>query len=159
MPELEPYHKTLAPSLPLHAGPVLYSHWADAPWDNQRWPDFKPYELACPMTGHLYYSEYDLDIIQDARFQVNHPFKINSAHRSPIHNALVGGKPLSEHKKIAFDISILNHESPAEVFQACLDSGFTGFGFYQTFIHVDTGRPRSWATRLGRKKWKSLGIL
>lgn len=139
--------------------PILFPFFMDAPWDVDRWRNFGAHEFACPCCGEFFLDEYSFDCLQVARSIVGSPFKINSAHRCPIHNARVGGKPLSQHKKIAFDISIRNHPFPVKVFHACRDAGFTGFGFYQTFIHVDMGRPRRWFSGpYGRKKWNSLGI-
>ena len=143
-----------------YPAPVLYPDWREVPWDKERWPNFSPCEpnIACPLTGEFYLDEFAFDCLQRARTAVGVKFTINSGHRSPIHNAIVGGKPLSQHKKIAFDISILNHEDPVKVYQACRDAGFTGFGFYTTFIHVDTGRPRQWFSKQGKKKWNLLGV-
>lgn len=141
-----------------HQEPLLYSHWSEVPWDFERWPNFSPGEprLACPRNGEFYFDTDALDRLQYARKLVGESFKINSGHRSPIHNALVGGKPLSQHLKLGFDISILNHKDPMRVYTACRESGFTGFGFYFTFLHVDTGRARRWFTKLGEKRWTSL---
>lgn len=139
--------------------PILYEHWSDVSWDKERYPNFSPGEkgLACPFNGEFYFDAYAFDCLQRARTACGVPFKINSGHRSPIWNAKVGGKPLSQHKRIAFDISIHNHEFPLKVFHSCRDAGFTGFGFYQTFLHVDTGRKRSWGTNRGLALWKRWG--
>lgn len=140
--------------------PVLFPHFSEVNWDPFRWPNFKPEEpnLACPCCGEFVLDEISFDYLQRARTRVGSSFRINSAHRCPIHNARVGGMPLSQHKRIAFDISILNHNFPVKVYQALRDVGFTGFGFYRTFIHVDRGPARRWFTGPGRRKWKSLGI-
>ena len=139
---------------------ITYPDWREVPWDKNRWPNFSPGEpnLACPLTGQFYFWPLAFDCLQGARNIVGEPFVINSGHRSPIHNAMVGGKPLSQHKKIAFDISTLNHDR-VNLYEALKQSGFTGFGFYQTFIHADLGRERRWfGGKLAEKIWTSLGI-
>jgi uncharacterized protein YcbK (DUF882 family) len=82
--------------------------------------------------------------------------QILSGHRCPIHNARVGGAPLSRHKiHIAFDINLAGHDL-AGLLAACRQAGFTGFGYYQTFLHVDHGRPRRWWSKGGQKAWHGL---
>jgi uncharacterized protein YcbK (DUF882 family) len=80
---------------------------------------------------------------------VGKPMVILSAYRSPLHNARVGGAPLSQHRNgTAFDIALKGHDRHA-LLRAARAAGFTGFGFYSTFLHVDTGRKRTWG-----KKWE-----
>jgi len=55
----------------------------------------------------------------------------------------VGGAPFSQHLKLAADISTLGHDR-RKLLRACRNAGFTGFGFYNTFLHIDLGRPRNW---------------
>lgn len=140
--------------------PVLYSHYKDVPWDKSRWPNFNPDEpnLYCPLSGAFYFDEYAFDCLQRARSEVGVPFRINSGHRSPIYNAIVKGAPLSEHKKIAFDVSIVNHEDHLKLLNALQEAGFTGIGLYLTFIHADMGPKRMWVSKLGEKKWSSLPV-
>jgi uncharacterized protein YcbK (DUF882 family) len=89
-----------------------------------------------------------LDTLTAAREIVGRPFRILSAYRDPIHNAKVGGAPLSRHKYgDAFDIALTGHDRD-ELLEACKTAGFRGFGFYNTFLHVDLGSRRSWG------KWK-----
>jgi len=84
-----------------------------------------------------------MDRLQAARDEVGRPFQILSAHRCAWHNARVGGAPLSQHLKLAVDIRASGHNRQA-LFKACRDAGFTGFGFYSTFLHIDLGRRRQW---------------
>ena len=65
----------------------------------------------------------------------------------------------SRHLKIAFDISLTGHD-PAVLLAACRTAGFKAFGFYRTFLHVDT-RPRGcqWITKGGNETWKNLVTL
>ena len=75
---------------------------------------------------------------------MNAPLRINSGHRCALHNARVGGAPLSLHKKLAFDVALAGHD-PAQLAAAARASGFRGFGFRQTFLHLDTRvRPAHW---------------
>jgi len=59
---------------------------------------------------------------------------------------------LSEHKKIAVDISLKGHDR-IELRDACIEAGFMGIGYYGTFLHVDMGRHRWWASKAGRQLW------
>lgn len=62
---------------------------------------------------------------------------------------------MSEHKKIALDISLHGH-APAALFEAALDAGLSSFGFYQTFLHADPRPGRRWvASMKAKEQWKS----
>ena len=79
-----------------------------------------------------------LSKLDKARELAGIPFKINSAYRSPEHNAKIGGKPNSSHLKgLAVDISVTNSRQRFIVLNALLDVGFTRIGIADTFIHVD----------------------
>ena len=84
-----------------------------------------------------------MDQLQLARNAVGRSFHILSAHRCALHNARIGGAPFSEHLRLAADISLYGHDNRA-LKRACERAGFTGFGYYQTFLHIDLGRPRFW---------------
>jgi zinc D-Ala-D-Ala carboxypeptidase len=43
---------------------------------------------------------------------LNAPLVINSGHRCALHNARVGGAPLSLHKRLAFDVALSGHDPP-----------------------------------------------
>jgi len=120
-----------------------------------KWP-FKnfPYEeVCCPCCGALPKLSYGpLNMIQWVREQLGYALVINSGYRCWLHNALVGGAPLSMHKEMAFDISLIG-KNRFEVLEACKKAGFTGFGFYKTFLHVDCGRPRFWFGRGAKSLW------
>jgi len=49
---------------------------------------------------------------------------------------------------LAADISIINQDRNL-ILRLAKDLGFTGFGYYRTFLHVDLGRKREW----GKEKW------
>jgi len=92
--------------------------------------------------------------LQAARDQIGRPFHILSAHRCSLHNARVGGAPRSEHLKLAVDIALGGHDR-AQLLAALRGAGFTGFGFYTTFIHADMGRSRRWfGTHTARTLWQ-----
>lgn len=130
-----------------------YSHWSLLPerlWDKDRWPNFTPKELSCNHCGEYHHWPEFLDILQELRNEMEQPLFINSAHRCSTWNAMVGGAPLSQHKKLAVDISLRNVNNPKDLFTKALLSGFTGFGFYNTFLHLDLGRPRAWPSKQKR---------
>jgi len=93
-----------------------------------------------------------MDRLQEARESVDRPFDVLSAHRCSLHNARIGGAPLSQHLWLAVDISTLAHDRAA-LLAGCRQAGFTGFGYYSTFLHIDLGRPRHW---FGGQKAKGL---
>ena len=121
-------------------------------WDNGRWPNFTPAEMACRHCGEKYHWPEFMDRLQKARTLEARSFRIHSAHRCSLHNARVGGAPLSQHLKLAVDIGLHGHD-PRVLYQSCKVAGFTGFGFYQTFLHIDLGPRRSW---YGNTKVKQL---
>lgn len=130
-------------------GLPVYGHWSEAPWDDARWPDFSPAELACRGTGKLAYQPETLDMLQRLRTQMGRPMMVNSGYRSPEHNRRVGGASTSYHMDgIAYDVSMQNHD-PHAYKQAAAEIGFDGIGTYpearKNFIHVDTrGTPARW---------------
>jgi uncharacterized protein YcbK (DUF882 family) len=128
--------------------------WNDPLSENWAWPNFLPEEFACHHCGQNYHWPAFMDKLQTARGVVGRSFVILSGHRCSLHNARVGGAPLSQHLKLAVDISTYGHER-ATLFQACDKAGFTGFGFYQTFLHIDLGRPRRWwSGEKARRLWR-----
>jgi zinc D-Ala-D-Ala carboxypeptidase len=85
-----------------------------------------------------------MDNLDSLRLRINRPLYVLSAYRSVYHNASVGGSARSMHLEgMAVDISIVNSDkySLKTVAKAV---GFTGFGHYNTFLHIDIGRPRKW---------------
>jgi hypothetical protein len=123
---------------------------------NWPWPNFSRGEMACPHCGEDYYWPEFMHRLQAARSDHGRPFHINSAHRCSLYNARIGGAPLSQHLRLAADISLRAHE-PDALYRACLAAGFRGFGFYQTFLHVDLGRSRRWfGGRYARSLWTPL---
>lgn len=81
--------------------------------------------------------------LQALREHMSRPLIINSAARCPLHNARIGGAPLSQHRSTnlrpstAFDISLRGHDKQSLIF-AAEAVGFGGIGTsYNTFLHVD----------------------
>ena len=130
-------------------------HYSAIKWDFKRWPNFHPKEFASPDNGMVRYWPEFYDRLQFARTQIGKPFKINSAYRSWRYNLKVGGAPRSEHKRLALDVSLRGHNRH-ELHRALRLAGFKGFGFYQTFIHVDLGRKRFWyGGEFSKKAWSN----
>ena len=76
--------------------------------------------------------------LDEAREYAGIPFVINSAYRSPEHNAKVGGKPTSSHLKgLAVDIKAKDSTTRGLILDALRVVGFTRIGIGNTFIHVD----------------------
>ena len=119
-------------------GLTIYESWEEYPWDNKRWPNFKPYEFDCKGTGRIALDPNSLDKLQTLRSRINRPFVIVSGYRSPEHNRAVGGARNSFHMQgIAFDVSLRGLDKE-EMFQKAEEAGFDGIGKYNTFIHIDT---------------------
>lgn len=112
-----------------------------------RWPNFMPAELACKCCGHLRVNYSALDKLQQARTYWRAPLKITSGYRCAKHNERVGGAKDSFHMRgMAFDIHNPHwsgRDTASFIFWAT-KAGFSGFGLYPTFIHIDTGPHRSW---------------
>ncbi len=138
---------------------TLYPHPSEVPWDAARWPNFRPDEpnLACPCCGEFFLDGWMMDGLQRIRKGLGRGVTVNSGHRCPIHNAHVGGAPLSEHRRVAWDVSVLGHDRAA-VLRLALEYGFTTFGFYRTFLHVDPRPGRRWFGAGGEEAWNGMDI-
>jgi zinc D-Ala-D-Ala carboxypeptidase len=106
-----------------------------------RWPHFTPEELACRCGGRgcrgAYWHDGEfLDALEALRKEMGRPLKINSGHRCAIWNAVVGGVPGSQHRRIAVDIAFQKHDRRAMV-AAAEWLGFTGIGIAKSFLHLD----------------------
>ena len=120
-----------------------------------RWPDFLLAEMGCRHCGETYHWPAFMDALQAARDRVGRPFRVLSAHRCALHNARVGGAPRSQHLRLAVDIGLRGHDRRA-LHRALREAGFTGFGFYTTFIHADMGPERSWyGSTKARRQWQA----
>ena len=129
-----------------------------------RWPNFAPSEVACRgcapdapcRRDSLALDVAAMDTLQDLRRRYGQPLRVNSAYRCPFHNVRIGGAPHSYHKRgMAFDVSIngMTKLQRQDLATTAIDAGFTGFGFYGSFLHVDIGRPRQWMTKSGEMLW------
>lgn len=96
-----------------------------------------------PLWGLPHLGRDFLYCLQSLRDRVARPIHILSAHRCAIHNAQIGGAPLSQHLSLAVDISLFNHDRFI-LASLAKQSGFQGFGYYSTFLHLDLGRARHW---------------
>jgi zinc D-Ala-D-Ala carboxypeptidase len=128
---------------------IVYDHWSQVPrtqsaWD---WKHFQPKEMACKGTGKLTVEPRLLDCLDILRSRCGFPLIVLSAFRTPYHNAFVGGSVFSAHlKAVAIDLSIVGQDKK-RMEQLAREIGFTGFGYYRTFLHIDLGRPRFWGTK------------
>ena len=126
-----------------------------AHWQFDNWPNFTLAEMACRHCGEIFIWPEFMERLQCARTLVARPFRIHSAHRCSLHNARIGGAPLSQHLTLAVDIGLVGHD-PHFLYRACKTSGFTGFGFYHSFLHIDLGRKRSWYSNTKAKQlWQT----
>ena len=138
---------------------VRLSHWREADLNRwrARWPHFAPREVASRGDGSLRVSTALLDFLERLRAELGgRPLAVTSCYRDPLHNARVGGAPLSRHKvSDACDIRIGGHDR-RELAGAAEMLGARGIGRYINFIHVDLrpGRPARWyGSRAAREAW------
>jgi uncharacterized protein YcbK (DUF882 family) len=128
---------------------MRYKHHSDVPATLWPFAFFTPREIASKGDGSILIDFDALNKLEAARRIAGKPFIISSAYRDPVHNARVGGAPMSMHKLgRAFDVSLQDHNRMA-LLRACEQAGFTGFGFYKNFLHLDTGVRRKWGQSWG----------
>lgn len=78
---------------------------------------------------------------------------VNSAHRTPEHNAKVGGASGSQHLHgNAFDIDVsgMSPEDSNRLIKTARENGFGGVGVYENSLHFDVGDQRHWGPSHGR---------
>ena len=123
---------------------MMYEHWREVPPAVWRWKHFKPQEIASKGDGSVLVVPQALDCLEELRLAIGRPLVILSAYRDPLHNARVGGAPLSQHKfGRAFDIR-LGELDRDNLINTARGLGFNGIGSYPTFVHVDIGPSRMW---------------
>ena len=125
----------------------FFRHYREV--DDTKWQFtyFKPIELASKGDETLLLDVDAVSKLDKLRWLLNKPINLNSAYRDPLHNFNVGGSPNSQHLLgTAFDIRLDNHDK-YELVKYAKQVGFTGFGYYKTFLHVDTGRERWWGEK------------
>lgn len=117
------------------------------------WANFTPDELACRHCGEQFYFPEFMDALQALRVRAGRPINLASGHRCALHNAREGGRPLSQHLRLAVDIKLRGHNRH-ELAKMARECGFTGLGYYQNFLHVDMGRKRHWfGGEVSKKIW------
>ena len=108
--------------------------------------NFSSKELNCKCCDKNGIDEDALQLLQKVRDQIG-ALRINSAYRCTKHNSDVGGGTRSMHLEgKAFDVSTRNWtaEKKMALVETAAAVGFTGFGYYDTFLHIDTGPERFW---------------
>ena len=127
---------------------IQANHWRDIPTQDWPYPFFTPQELASKGDGSIKINEAALLKLIEVRRAMDCPLIIDSAYRDPLHNARVGGAPLSRHKfGDAFDVNTQGIDQE-KLHQIAIEKGFKGFGFYRTFLHMDTYKNRIWRVTL-----------
>lgn len=102
------------------------------------WKNFTPKELSCRGNGELLIDTILLDKLEKLREICGYPLVINSAYRSPLYNAKIGGAPLSQHKfGRAVDISVRTMKDKNKFIETAKKIGFTGIGIAKSFVHID----------------------
>ena len=108
-------------------------------------PNFTWHELSCKCgCGTSYMTPRSLNRLQAVRDIVGVPMTITSAARCPLHNAFVGGAPMSFHRSTpmkpacAFDVAVTDNLTKDMLLAAVQLVGFKGLGInYNTFVHFD----------------------
>lgn len=127
---------------------MFYVHYKDVIGLDWPWKSFSPKEIACKGDGSLLVNYDAMNKLQAFRDALGVPFSPNSAYRSPAHNKAVGGSKNSYHLHgMAFDIPLSNDITREDVHRIAKKAGFTGFGDYNTFVHIDIGGKRYWDGR------------
>lgn len=125
------------------------------PW---RWPHFTPRELACKGSGAIVIETAFLDRLEQLRGIYGRPMVINSAYRSPAHNAAVSSTGTHGPHTTGRAVDVQVHGAHAiELVRRAIECGFTGIGLQQKgpvssrFVHLDdlpgderTPRPTVW---------------
>jgi len=101
----------------------------------------KESEFYCPCCD-LSFKDMDEDFVNDldrARGYAGVQFRYNSTIRCKEHNDFVGGgsKTSSHLKGLAADIEVRSSYERFRILHGLKKSGFTRFGIYKNFIHVD----------------------
>jgi|TARA_R100000081_G_C4784971_1_gene153929 uncharacterized protein YcbK (DUF882 family) len=81
--------------------------------------------------------------LQYLRDYLNKPIRVNSAYRSPEHNAKVGGVPKSQHL-LGKAADIVVKDMPTDILYQYIEDAISngemlqgGLGLYDTFVHYD----------------------
>ena len=122
--------------------------------DLQLSPHFRLREFACKDgSDKVLVDDTLVELLETIREAAGGAVTINSAYRTPAHNAAVGGVSSSQHLYGRAADIVVEGASPLLVGQIAeyyLDQ-WGGIGVYQTFTHVDTRGIRSrWDNRSGK---------
>ncbi len=121
-------------------GPVTVieaRHWREIRPRDWPFPHFAPRELASRGNGAVRTSLAAGERLETLRRLIGRPLIVNSAYRDPLHNARVGGAPLSRHKV-------------GDAFDVALDDA----RLYRAFLHLDCRpRPAVWYGKGGLTAW------
>ncbi|MEZ5846480.1 MAG: D-Ala-D-Ala carboxypeptidase family metallohydrolase [Geminicoccaceae bacterium] len=134
--------------------PTLFKHYSEAAALFARWPNFRPFEIACHAVstkagdrGSLLVVPEALDRLQALRTAWGKPLTVVSGYRTPEHNMRVSttGSDGPHTKGVAFDIRA-HSQTIMPLAALAMRIGFTGFGFAPSrgFLHIDTLQPRCW---------------
>lgn len=113
----------------------------------ERWPNFEPRELWSKGNGDLRMHYETLDCLQRLRNLMGRPLAVASYYRDPAYNAGLNGAAKGSYHLAgrAVDTPSLNRGlGRVELIHLATLAGFTGFGIYDTFTHLDTGGRRYW---------------
>lgn len=122
--------------------------------------NFKVKEFRCKDGSDKILIDVDFvrDKLQAIRDHFDAPVTINSAYRTPGHNAKVKGAKASYHLQgRAFDIVVKGH-TPQEVARYAQTLGILGIIQYDRFLHVDSRESKYWARDNGVKAVKVKGF-
>ena len=123
-------------------------------WNDTRWPNFTPDELACKHCGALEMDADFLDEIQHLRNIFGAPMTITSGYRCPNHPAEINKKTSGAHPQgKAIDVAI---QGPLayRLIDHAFAMQFDGIGIAERegnarFVHLDKGtnlpRPTIWS--------------
>ena len=142
-----PDPQPLTPERERAAGALHAPHWRGV--RRAAWPPayFSPREMASRGDGSIRLVIAAGQRLDALRRLLGRPLVVHSAYRDPLHNARVGGAPLSRHKVgDAFDLRADGSIPRRELLGAAREAGFRGIGLYRSFIHLDCRpRPACWA--------------
>ena len=107
---------------------------------------FSRSELACPTTGELRLASGFGEALERLRVELDAPIYLNSACRSPMHNARVRGHPRSLHLTVndhwgtggtcAVDVAAMDGQYRAKLLAQALGQEWS-VGVALNFIHLD----------------------
>ena len=129
-------------------------------FDGQITKNFSIDEMKCKGTGELIINADVIDHaqrLQRFRDWYNRAMKVNSWYRNPVYNAstkVKGGRDSQHLLGLATDIALpkefylFSKARKEEFYHNCrakwFELGGNGFGFYRTFMHMDSRKGKRW---------------